>query len=103
MPNLSNLLGHGEDLTALQMSLRAVIVFFATLVLIRLGGVRIFGRRSSLDTIIMIVMGSVLARGIVGASPLVPVIAAATAMIAVHRLLAWSCHHNERFEWLIKG
>jgi uncharacterized membrane protein YcaP (DUF421 family) len=103
MLNLSNLLGHGEDLTPVQMSLRAVIIFIVTLVLIRIGGVRIFGRRSSLDTIIVIVMGSVLARAIVGASPLLSTIAAATVMIITHRLFSRWCHSSERFEQLVKG
>src|SRR5690242_3092412 len=103
MNNITDLLGHGEHLTPLQMAIRAIIVFIVTLVLIRFGGVRIFGRRSSLDTIIVIVMGSVLARGIVGASPLLSVIAAATAMILLHRLFAWLSHKNKTFEALIKG
>lgn len=103
MNELSDLLGRGEDLTPLQMSLRAVIVFFATLILIRIGGVRIFGRRSSTDTIIIIVMGSVLARGIVGASPLVSTIAAALVMVVIHRILAWISAKNSKLETLIKS
>jgi uncharacterized membrane protein YcaP (DUF421 family) len=97
------LFGHGENLTPLQMAVRAVITFFITLILIRVGGVRIFGKRSGFDTIIMITMGSVLARGIVGASPYLATIAAATAMIIVHRLLAWLSIKNKKLESVIKG
>ena len=103
MNKITELLGHGEDLTPLQMALRAIIVFIVTLVLIKIGGVRIFGRRSSTDTIIVIVMGSVLARGIVGASPLLSVIAAATAMILLHRIFGWLSFKFKWFDRIIKG
>lgn len=103
MNRITELLGHGEDLTPVQMALRAIIVFIVTLVLIKIGGVRIFGRRSSTDTIIVIVMGSVLARGIVGASPLLSVIAAATAMILLHRIFGWLSFKFKWFDRIIKG
>jgi uncharacterized membrane protein YcaP (DUF421 family) len=103
MNKISELMGQGEDLTPLQMALRAILIFIVTLILIRLGGVRIFGRRSSTDTIIVIVMGSVLARGIVGASPLLSVIAAASAMIILHRLFGWLSQKFKWFDRMIKG
>lgn len=103
MNRINEFLGQGEDLTPIQMALRAIIVFIVTLVLIKIGGVRIFGRRSSTDTIIVIVMGSVLSRGIVGASPLVSVIAAATAMILLHRIFGWLSYKFKWFDRLIKG
>jgi uncharacterized membrane protein YcaP (DUF421 family) len=103
MDNLHNLIGQGENLTPTQMAIRAVIAFFITIILIRLGGVRIFGKKSAFDTIVMITMGSVLARGIVGASPFLSVIAAAAAMILIHRLLGWLSFKSRKFEWLLKG
>ncbi len=103
MDKVSYLLGYGEDLTALQMSLRAAIALVYTLILVRIGGVRIFGRRSSVDTIVLIVMGSVLARGIVGASPLLSTLAAAATMIIMHRILTWLSFKSKKIESLIKG
>jgi len=103
MDFIDKLIGHGEVITALQMSIRATIVFFITLILIRIGGVRIFGRRSAVDTIVVIIMGSVLARGIVGASPFLATIAAAAAMIVIHRLLGWLSVKYRSMEIAIKG
>jgi uncharacterized membrane protein YcaP (DUF421 family) len=103
MKIIDQLIGHGEDLTALQMSVRAAIIFVVTLILIRIGGVRIFGRRSGFDTIIVITMASVLARGIVGASPFLSAIAASATMIAIHRLLGWLSGKYRKFEVFIKG
>jgi uncharacterized membrane protein YcaP (DUF421 family) len=96
-------IGHGENLSALQMSVRATIIFIVLLFLIRVGGVRIFGRRSGFDTVIVITMGSVLARGIVGASPFFATIAASAVMIVIHRLLGWLSSINRPFEKIIKG
>lgn len=103
MDFIDKIFGHGEDITALQMTVRASIVFFITLILIRIGGVRIFGRRSAVDTIVVITMGSVLARGIVGASPFLATIAASAAMIVIHRLLGWLSVKNRVIETTIKG
>ena len=101
--DITALIRRDENLTAYEMSARAIIAFFITIILIRLGGVRIFGRRSTIDTIIMIIMGSVLARGIVGASSLLSVIAASAAMIIIHRLLSWLSYKYKKVEWLVKG
>jgi uncharacterized membrane protein YcaP (DUF421 family) len=92
-----------ESLTALQMAARAVLIFFITLILIRLGGVRIFGRRSAMDMIIVIVMGSILARGVVGSSDLRATVAASFAMIVIHHILAWISMRNKVAENIIKG
>jgi uncharacterized membrane protein YcaP (DUF421 family) len=103
MDIIDKLFGHGESITALQMSVRATIVFFITLILIRIGGVRIFGRRSAVDTIIVIIMGSVLARGIVGASPFLATLAASAAMIVIHRVLGLLSTKYRGIEITIKG
>jgi uncharacterized membrane protein YcaP (DUF421 family) len=95
--------GSGEQLNALQMGVRAALAFLIALVLIRIGGVRIFRERSGLDVIIMIVMGSVLGRGIVGASPFWSTVAAAFVMIIVHRLLGWLTCKSKLIDFLIKG
>lgn len=63
------ILGSGEHLDPLQMATRALLLFFIALLLIRIGGLRIIGKKSGFDLAIVIMMGAVLARGIVGASP----------------------------------
>ena len=69
MNRIHEWIGYGDNLTAFQMSARAAIMFVIMLILIRIGGVRIFGKRSGFDTIIMMTMGSIVAHGIVSASP----------------------------------
>lgn len=95
--------GNGEHLNALQMGVRAFLMFFIALLLIRLGGMRIFGKKSSFDTIIVIMLGAVLARGIVGASDYWATVAASTVMVAINRLLAWLSEKHIIINNIIKG
>jgi uncharacterized membrane protein YcaP (DUF421 family) len=95
--------GEGDHLNALQMSVRAFIMFFITLVLIRMAGMRTFAKKSSFDNILVIMLGAILARGVVGASGFFATIAASTVMVIIHRLLAFLCLKNEKIGKLLKG
>ncbi|CAL1517819.1 YetF domain-containing protein [Chitinophaga sp. MM2321] len=103
MNTVDILFGHGEHLTILQMSCRAFIMFFITLALIRLGGMRIFGKKSSFDTIIVIMMGAILARGVIGASPFFATVAASVVMVVIDRILAWLSMKSYKVACIIKG
>ncbi|MGF6929441.1 uncharacterized membrane protein YcaP (DUF421 family) [Chitinophaga sp. W2I13] len=103
MSAAANLWGQGDQLNVLQMSVRAVAMYFVTLTLIRLGGMRIFGKKSAFDTIIVIMMGAVLARVIVGASPFSGTVAAAAVMVAINRSLAWISLKSNMINRLLKG
>jgi uncharacterized membrane protein YcaP (DUF421 family) len=100
---METILGNGEDLSPLHMATRALLMFFIALILIRIGGLRIIGKKSGFDLVIIIMLGAVLARGIVGASPFLSTIAAATVMIAVNRSLAWISTRNQMLNTLFKG
>lgn len=103
METLTQLFGEGENQTALQMSLRAVVIFIITLILLRIAGRRSFGMKSPFDNIIVILLGAILSRAVVGASEFVPTIASATVIAVLHRLGAWLGALNFRFGALIKG
>ncbi|MCW8311880.1 DUF421 domain-containing protein [Sphingobacterium thalpophilum] len=100
---METLFGSGEELTVVQMALRALIMFIVALFLVRLGGMRILGRKSGVDFVIIIMLGSVLARGIVGASPFVPTVAAGFVMIITNKLLAQLATRFPLLGDLIKG
>ncbi|MBC9913405.1 DUF421 domain-containing protein [Chitinophaga varians] len=95
--------GNGEQLDLLQMSVRASCMFFIAFLLIRLGGMRIFGKRSPFDMIIIIMLGAILARGVVGASPFWSTVAASTMMVVINRLVAWLCTTSDTANDVIKG
>lgn len=74
-----------KTLTFMQISLRGIIVFIFTLVMVRIGA-----RRS-------------LARAINGSAELLPTIGGGFAMVAFHRLLVWIAFYSHGFGNLIKG
>ena len=103
MQFLHEIFGSGRDLTIVQMTARSVLVFIIALILIRISGRRSFGLHSPLDNIIAIMLGAVLSRAVVGASPFLPVIAGCTAIVIFHRLLAFGVAHSHRFSRLVSG
>jgi uncharacterized membrane protein YcaP (DUF421 family) len=85
------------------MVCRAIIAFLITLVLIRIAGIRTFGKRSAFDNVIVIMLGSIFSRVVVGASPFVPTTLACLAFVLVHWLLGWLSVRNDLIGWLVKG
>ncbi len=72
---------------------RAVIIFFFGLLLIRLAGRRIFGKWSALDIVVSIMAGSNLSRAITGTAPMVATMAATAVLVALHWAFAkWAVH-----------
>jgi uncharacterized membrane protein YcaP (DUF421 family) len=103
MQTIYELFGQGQNLTSLQMSLRAIVIFFIALILIRYTGMRVFGIKSAFDTCIMIMLGAVLSRAVVGASPFIPTIVASAALVVVHKLIARISVGNQFISHLVKG
>ncbi len=103
MDTIQFLFGEGEKLNILQMSMRSLIMFIIMLILIRFAGRRAFAKKSSFDNIIVIMLGAVLARGVVGASPFWSTVAASVIMIILHRIVAWLSVKNNFVERLVKG
>ena len=103
MQTINELLGHGTDLTSLQMSVRAFIIFFIALILIRFTGMRVFGIKSAFDTTIIIMLGAVLSRAVVGASPFIPTIIASAVLVIIHKIIATISVNNRTLSHLVKG
>lgn len=101
--NISEIFGNGEDLSPLQMAARAFVMFFIALLLIRIAGMRIFGIKTAFDNILVIMLGAILSRGVVGASPFLSTVAAAAAMIIVHTILAWLAMKHVWVGKIVKG
>ncbi|MDF2517264.1 MAG: hypothetical protein K0R59_2560 [Sphingobacterium sp.] len=100
---MESLFGSGEELSMVQMGMRALIMFMVALFLVRLGGIRILGRKSGVDFVIIIMLGSVLARGIVGASPFMSTVIAGAVMIMVNKILAQVSARLPYLGNLVKG
>ena len=100
---IESIFGNREDLDAVHMAARAFVMFFIALVLVRLAGMRAFGHKSAFDTIVVIVLGALLSRPIVGASAFWPTVASAVVLVLVHRVLAVIGVKLPRFDAFIKG
>jgi len=103
METITDLFGHGSDLNSLQMSIRAIVLFFIALFLIRFTGMRVFGIQSAFDTCIIIMLGAVLSRAVVGASPFIPTVIASTALVIIHKIIANISVSNQFISHLVKG
>jgi uncharacterized membrane protein YcaP (DUF421 family) len=101
--NINEIFGTGVELTALQMAARAFVMFFVALLLIRIGGMRIFGKQTAFDSILVIMLGAILGRGVVGASPFFSTIAACGIMILIHKILGWLAMKHVWVGKIVKG
>src|ERR1700759_1572090 len=103
MQTIVSIFGDGEKLTITQMSCRGIVMFLVALVLIRISGRRSFGMRTPLDNIIVILLGAILSRGVVGASPFLAVIATCLSIVILHRLFAWAMIKSQTVRHLLEG
>lgn len=95
--------GRGEHLSILQMTLRGLVIFLVAYLLLRIGGKRIFGKKSAFDYVIIIVMGSVLARVVVGASSFWPAVAASLMMVLLNRIFSIICAYSPMLNRFLNG
>ena len=85
------------------MCARAVIVFFVTLTLLRLAGARAFGGNTAFDVVLKIMLGALLSRAVVAASPFWGTLAVGAVFVALHRLLGLASYHSDFIGKIIKG
>ena len=100
------LLGLGaepKDLTFVQISLRGIIVFLATLIMIRLGHKRSLARKTAFDAVLIVILASVLSRAINGSSAFFATLGGGLVIVLVHRLFAALAYYSHWFGVLIKG
>lgn len=95
--------GDGSDLAVHQMFLRGIAVFCIALLLVRLSGRRSFGLHSPFDACTTVLLGAILSRAVVGASPFWATTAAGVALAGMHRLVGFVAARSVRFERFISG
>jgi len=97
------LFGEGDDLDALQMALRAAAVFLLMIPMLRVAGRRAIGQHRVFDASTAVLVGSVLGRAVVGASPFWPTVGAGVAIVVMHRLVGMACVRWPWAETLVSG
>jgi uncharacterized membrane protein YcaP (DUF421 family) len=94
---LVNLLGlsrQAQDLHFQHIALRAVIMFFAVLLMLRVSQPRFLAQRNTMDTLLSLLLASMLARAINGSERFFETIGAGFVLILLHRLLTWASFHS---------
>jgi uncharacterized membrane protein YcaP (DUF421 family) len=100
------LLGLGtepQNLTFVQISLRGVVVFLATLIMIRVGHKRSLSRKTAFDAVLIVILASVLSRAINGSAAFFATLGGGLVLVLLHRLFAFIAYHSHWFGCLIKG
>ncbi|MDQ2825045.1 MAG: DUF421 domain-containing protein [Verrucomicrobiota bacterium] len=100
------LLGLGaepKDLTFSQISLRGVIVFLVTLLMVRLSTKRSLAEKTAFDAVLLVIVASVLSRAINGTAAFFASIGGGFILVLVHRSFGWVACRSHAFGKLIKG
>src|SRR5438045_5489949 len=90
-----------EELTFVQISLRGVVVFTATLIMIRLGHKRSLSRKTAFDAVLLVILASVLSRAINGSAAFFATLGGGLVLVLLHRLLAFIAFHVHSFGRLL--
>jgi uncharacterized membrane protein YcaP (DUF421 family) len=104
--HLNELLGLGQQaatLTFLQVSLRGVVVFIATLAIIRCGDRRFLSQKTAFDAVLGFILASMLARAVNGTSAFFPTLGGGFVLVMLHRVLAYWSRRSHAFGDVIKG
>src|SRR6201982_2440964 len=103
---LHSLLGIGTEpryLNFLQVSARAVIVFIATVIMVRLGSKRSLAEKTAFDAVLIVIIGSMLARVINGSEVFFPTLGTGFVLVLMHRLFGVAAYYSHAFGFLVKG
>ena len=101
---LQTALGLGADqLTVPQMLVRTVVVYAFTVLIVRWGEKRFFGKNTAFDLVLSIILGSVISRAINGGARFFPTLLASAGLVGLHRLLAVLAFRSDRLGDWIKG
>src|SRR5438309_9820285 len=104
--SIGALLGLGvepKELTFLQVSLRGVIVFIVTLVMVRLSSKRSLAEKTAFDAALIVIIASVLARAINGSAPFFPTLVVGFVLVLLHLLFALGAYASYGFVIQVQG
>jgi uncharacterized membrane protein YcaP (DUF421 family) len=85
------------------VALRAIVIYIAAVVIMRIGDRRFLGHNAAFDVIFGVIIGSVFARGINGTAPIGPTLAGALVVVILDWLLAFVASYSDAFGTLLKG
>jgi len=103
---LQTMLGLGVEprqLTFLQVSARGISVFIAALIMVRLSSKRSLAEKTAFDAVLVVIIGSMLARIINGSEAFFPTLGTGFVLVLLHRLFGLVAYYSHTFGILVKG
>lgn len=94
---------HPLELSAVQVALRAALVYIFGLAVVRLSDKRVLGKNTAFDVVVGVILGSVLSRAINGTAPILPTTVGVVVLLALHWLLAFGASRSHGLSVLLKG
>src|SRR6266566_6518892 len=92
-----------KDLTFLQVSIRGIVVFIAALIMVRLSTKRSLAEKTAFDAVLVVIIGSMLARAINGSEAFFPTLGTGFVLVLLHRLFGIAAYYSHAFGILVKG
>lgn len=103
---MEELLGIGRDphdFTVLNVAIRALVIFFFAVFLVRIADKRFLSKKSAFDAVLGFLLASVLSRAVNGSAPLVPTLVAGLVIVLLHRCMGHLARHWHFIGRFIKG
>lgn len=95
--------GRSTELTLLNISSRAILIFMIGLALVRIGDRRSLSEKTAFDAVFIVLVGSMLSRAINGTAPFFTTIAAGIVLMLIHRTCAFAACRSHTFGKFLKG
>jgi uncharacterized membrane protein YcaP (DUF421 family) len=92
-----------KDLSFLQTTCRAIVIFISALIAIRTGDKRSLARKTAFDVTLIVILGAILSRAINGSASFFPTLVASFVLVFIHRVFAWLGFRWHWFGSLLKG
>lgn len=99
-----DLIGLGAaELSLYQILVRCVLIYVIGIALVRIAKKRLLGKITAFDTVLAIIIGSLLSRAITDSNHFLEILAACLLLILLHRLFSLIAAYSDSFGNLIKG
>jgi len=92
-----------EELSALQVCLRAMVVYLVLISYVRFAKKRFLGEATGFDAILVIIIGSIASRAISGTAPFVASLAGTFVLVLVHWIISYFTRGSPLLSYLVKG
>jgi len=101
---LNDVIGQGPNqILWWQMCIRVIILFTYGFAMVRIFGLRAFGRLNALDIVLSIIIGSSISRAMTGNAAFVPTIISTAMLFIGYWLVDHIAARSSLVGWLVKG